>query len=269
MATIFWVEDQLHWKNKFSPILEQGDFDGKPNQLAIYNFAEAAKQKIALTDKDSPPDVALLDARMNGNDQAGFSVSRALRKKWPDIPIIYLSEHAGTDIERDALEQFDAADFIAKHQHNVEQVLCWRIKAVLRQHALGSHSANHDNDTIISGELTIDLNNWNVYWKNIRLMNPGNTLRPLAPTPRKILRELVSCSPRPLTAEQIAENIEADRDKFSYASYRQHIKTLRHSIDAAEGGKGRFIKLCNGGSGIVTFGDKGAYLWKPPRDSRS
>lgn len=269
MASIFWVEDQLHWIKKFSSILEQGDFDGKPNQLAVYNFAEAAKQKIALTDKSSPPDVALLDARMNGNDQAGFSVSSALRKKWPDIPIIYLSEHSGTDIERDALEQFSATDFIAKHQHNVEQVLCWRIKAVLRQQKLGSDTSPNDNDTINSGDLTIDLNSWNVYWKNVRLMNPNNTMRPLAPTPRKILRELVDCSPRPLTATQVAERIEADSEKFSYASYRQHIKTLRRSIDAAEGGKGSFIELCRKGSGIVTFGDEGAYLWKPAGDSLS
>ena len=95
---IFWVEDQSHWIKKFSPILQAEDFDGKPTTLSIHHFAEAAKQKIALTDADTPPDVALLDARMNGNDQAGFSVSNALHKKWPRLPIIYLSEHAGTDI---------------------------------------------------------------------------------------------------------------------------------------------------------------------------
>ncbi len=265
MASIFWVEDQLHWIGKFSSILEQSDFDGKPNQLAVYNFAEAAKQKIALSNKESPPDVALLDARMNGNDQAGFSVSSALRKKWPAVPIIYLSEHSGTDIERDALEQFSATDFIAKHQHNVEQVLCWRIRAVLRQNALGTKTDDSNSNSITSGELTIDLNTWNVYWKTIRLMNPNNNLRPLAPTPRKILRELIECSPRALTAVQVAERIEADIEKFSYASYRQHIKTLRRSFDAAEGGKGKFIELCNNGSGIVTLGDEGAYFWKPPR----
>lgn len=265
MASIFWVEDQLHWINKFSSVLEQGDFDDCPNRVEIYRFAEAAKQQIALRDKQSPPDVALLDARMNGNDQAGFSVSGALQKKWPGIPIIYLSELSGTEIERDALEQFCATDFIAKHQHNVEQVLVWRIKAVLRQRALGNSSESSDNNTLSSGDLTIDLNNWNVYWKNIRLMNPNNTLRPLAPTPRKILRELVDCSPRPLTAFQIAERIELDNEKFSYASYRQHIKTLRRSIDTAEGGQGHFIELCNRGFGIVTLGDEGAYFWKPPK----
>ncbi|MCP4433300.1 MAG: response regulator transcription factor [Gammaproteobacteria bacterium] len=268
MASIIWVEDQLHWINKFSSILEQSDFDGKSNALLIYNFAEAAKQKIALIDKNTPPDVALLDARMNGNDQAGFSVSSALRKKWPDIPIIYLSEHSGTEIERDALEQFSAADFIAKHQNNVEQVLCWRIKAVLRQSALGQQAGSNASDSIVSGDLTIDLSSWNVYWKSVRLMNPSNRLRPLAPTPRKILRELVECSPRPLTAGQIAERIEADVDKFSYASYRQHIKTLRRAIDAAEAADGNFLKLCNKGHGIVTFGDEGAYFWNPPVTDR-
>ena len=262
MASIFWVEDQMHWINKFTSVLEQGEFDHTPNQLAVFNFAEAAKQKIALSDKTTPPDVALLDARMNGNDQAGFSVSAALRKKWPEVPIIYLSEHSGTDIERDALEQFSATDFIAKHQHNVEQVLCWRIKAVLRQNALDGKSTS--SDSIKSVELTIDLNTWDVYWKSVRLMNPNNSKRPLAPMPRKILKELVECSPRPLTAGQITERLDAETEKFSYASYRQHIKTLRRSFDVAEGGDGKFIELCKQGSGIVTFGEEGAYFWKPP-----
>lgn len=263
MATIFWVEDQSHWIKKFSPVLENEDFDGTPNSLTVCNFAEAARQKIALTDKDAPPDVVLLDARMNGNDQAGFSVSNALRKKWPQVPIIYLSEHSGTEIEREALEQFAATDFIAKHQHNVEQVLCWRIKAVMRQKSIGSDLSATIN-VVNSGELTIDLNTWNVYWKGQRLMNPSNAKRPLAPMPRKLLRELVDASPRPLTAIQIAERLDLDLEKFSYASYRQHIKTLRRAFDAVEDGEGQFSKMCINGVGIVTFGDEGAYLWEPP-----
>jgi len=259
MAAIFWVEDQTHWIKKFSAVLETEDFDGKPNSLAIYHFAEAARQKIALLEKDSPPDVALLDARMNGNDQAGFTVSNALRKKWPQLPIIYLSEHAGTDIERAALEQFAAADFIAKHQNNVEQVLCWRIRAVLRQVSIDSDLSTTLN-VITSGELSIDLTSWNVYWKGQRLMNPGNARRPLAPTPRKLLRELVESSPRPLTAGQIAERLDSDVDKFSYASYRQHIKTLRRAFAVVDKD---FGDLCNRGEGIVTFGDEGAYCWVP------
>jgi DNA-binding response OmpR family regulator len=259
MAEIFWVEDQSHWIKKFSAILEAEDFDGKPTTLSIYHFAEAARQKIALTDPDSAPDVALLDARMNGNDQAGFSVSNALRKKWPRLPIIYLSEHAGTDIERAALEQFSATDFIAKHQHNIEQVLCWRIRAALRLASIDSDLSASIN-VVTSGELTIDLNTWNVYWKGQRLMNPSNARRPLAPTPRKLLRELVESSPRPLNAGQIAERLESDAEKFSYASYRQHIKTLRRAFDAVDPG---FIEQCTGGKGIVTFGDEGAYCWVP------
>lgn len=262
MAIIFWVEDQLHWVNKFSAILENEKFDETSNTLLIHRFPEAAKQAIALTNKANPPDVALLDARMNGNDEAGFSVSNVLQKKWPGLPIIYLSEYSGTDIERVALEQYAATDFIAKHQINIESVLCWRIKAVLRQTAVESNKTSPATDMISSAGLTIDLNTWHVYWKDVRLMNPNNVKRPLAPTPRKILRELVECSPRPLTAIQIAQRIDSDSDKFSYASYRQHIKTLRRSIDAAEGGAGTFLEHCKQGFGIVTFGDEGAYCWK-------
>jgi hypothetical protein len=31
-----------------------------------------------------------------------------------------------------------------------------------------------------------------------------------------------------------------------------------------EDGTASFSELCNQGMGIVTFGDEGAYFWKPP-----
>jgi hypothetical protein len=74
------------------------------------------------------------------------------------------------------------------------------------------------------------------------------------------LRELVESSPRPLTAGQIAERLDSDADKFSYASYRQHIKTLRRAFAVVDKD---FGDLCNRGEGIVTFGDEGAYCWVP------
>ncbi len=257
MAVIFWVEDQMHWIKKFSQVLTEADLDGSENELRIHHFAEAAKQAIAQTDAREPPDIALLDARLNGNDQAGFSVSAALRRKWPDLPILYLSEHSGTDIERDALETHSAADFISKQQRNAEQVLCWRLKASLRH-----QQTDNQLNELISGCLRIDLDNWNIYWNDVRLMNPANTRRALAPMPRKLLRELVECSPRPLSTLQMAERLDIDPERFSYAAYRQHIRTLRRSIDAADGGKGDFLERCKAGEGIVTFGDEQAYCWR-------
>lgn len=265
MARIFWVEDQSHWIEKFQRALLSTDFDRDDNVLETFKFPQAAKQWISLAAKADKPDIAILDARMSGADDAGFSVAGALRKKWPGLPIIYLSEHSGTGLERDALEKFGALDFIAKHQRNVEEVLCWRIRAVLRQGTISSSHANSPaEDVLTSGGLTIDLTSWEVYWRKTKLMNPSNAKRPLPPTPRKILRCLVERSPRPVTTTQIAEHLTADLEKFSYATYRQHIKTLRRSFDAAEGGKGSFINKCKNGSGIVTFGDEGAYCWKPP-----
>lgn len=259
MAKLFWVEDQSHWIDRFSAVLKGTDFDGKPTALEVYKFPEAAKQRIALMTDQQKPDLAILDAHMNGSDQAGFSVSRALHKKWPGLPILYLSEHSGTAIEEQAITQTDAQDFIAKHQHNIEAVLCWRIKAVLKKHRTEPQSA----DAVLrSGNVLIDTTSWEVFWKGVKLMNPHNPKRPLAPTPRKILRYLVERSPRPLSTDQIADLLEADLERFSYANYRQHIKTLRMAFDAAEREPGQFSALCQQGLGIVTFGDAHAYCWK-------
>lgn len=262
MASILWVEDQSHWIERFRPVLEATAFDEQPTQVRVFKFAEAACQHIRLADRDDRPDLALLDANMNGNAAAGFSVSRALERKWPGLPVIYLSEYSGTDVEQEAFEGTGAQDFIAKHQRNVESVLCWRIKAVLRKHSIG-RGGTSAGELLQSGELTLDTTTWEVYWRGTKLMNPANTRRPLSPTPRKILRFLVETSPRPLTTLQIAEKLDADPERFSYSSYRQHIRILRHSLDQAMGGQGRFMKLCREGEGIVTFGDEGAYCWKP------
>lgn len=269
MAAIFWVEDQSHWIDKFKPVLENTAFDDAPTQVQVFKFAEAACQHIRMADADKRPDLALLDANMNGNDEAGFSVSRALQRKWPGLPIIYLSEHSGTGIEQQAFETTGAQDFIAKHQLNIESVLCWRIKAALRQSQMmqapsGSVAASATvGDVLQSGDLTLDTVTWEVYWQGQKLMNPANSQRPLAPTPRKILRFLVESAPRPLNTEQIADKLDADLERFSYANYRQHIRTLRLSFDQAMGGQGDFIALCKKGQGIAAFGDEGAYCWKP------
>lgn len=261
MAKIFWVEDHTHWVDKFSDILITTDFDGQDNDLQVFRFSEAACQEIALTDVDNGPDIAILDATMNGNDQAGFSVSSALLRKWPSTPIIFLSEHNGTEIEKDALEHHHALDFISKHQRNVEEVLCWRIKAALRQARIETGEIRSGSDNlIISGDLKIDLDTWEVYWRNTKVMNPDNARRPLAPTPRKILRCLVECSPRPVTTWQIAEALETDPDRYADATYRQHIKTLRRAFNAVSDD---FMELCKSGYGIVTCGEEGAYYWKP------
>lgn len=258
MAEILWVEDQTHWIDRFKPVLEATDFDGQATRVAVFRFAEAASQHIKQADACQAPDVALLDANMNGNDEAGFSVYRALKKKWPDLPVIYLSEHSGTGIEEQAFEDTDVRDFIAKHQPNIEQVLCWRIRAVFRRRQQADQQ-----QSIQQGPLRIDTTTWEVFWQGNKLMNPSNPGRPLGPTPRKILRFLVQASPRPLNTLQIAEHLDADPERFSYANYRQHIRTLRNAFEQASGNTGEFMAACKAGQGIVTFGDEGAYCWRP------
>lgn len=263
MAKIIWVEDQSHWINKFRDILQQAELDDSSNELLLFKFSEAARQFIIKADAEKEqPDIALLDARMNGFDGAGFSVLQALRKKWPEMPIIFLSEHSGTEIEKDAFTEYGVTDFIAKHQVNIEEVLCWRIKAALRQKAVQAQPAQtqSSDDLIISGELKMDLNTWEIYWRGNKLMNPDNPKRPLAPTPRRMLKVLVDHSPRPVTTFQMAEALGLDPDTYQAATYRQHIKTLRRAFEAVDAG---FADACKNDQGITTFGEAGAYCWKP------
>lgn len=269
MKTIFWVEDQYHWIDKFQQVLESANFEvsgvsetltTSKNHLIVHKFVESASQAINhLVEK---PDIVILDADMNGDQDAGLTLSSLVAKKWPLVPVIFLSEHSGTGIEEKVFEHGSSLDFIAKHQQNVEKVLCWRIKALLRQLQLqSSNTQSSSADTMVSGDLVIDLATWNVYWHGNRLMNPNNKLRPLAPTPRKILKFLVEASPRPVSTLQMEQHLESDR--FNYASYRQHIKTLRHSFEQANSvdQKESFIEHCKQGKGIVTFGDEGSYCW--------
>jgi DNA-binding response OmpR family regulator len=267
MATIMWVEDQSHWVDRFRPVLEAAELDDAPTRLQVFRLAEAACQFVQTASDARRPDIALLDANMKGDTGAGFSVSRALQRKWPDVPILYLSEYSGTDVEQEALESAWAQDFIAKHQRNVESVLCWRIRSTLRQARMRATGQTDGGDVIKSGDLTIDTASWTIYWRGTKLMNPADSRRPLAPTPRKILRYLVESSPRPVSTDRMAELLDADPDRFTWGGYRQHVRILRRSFDQAMPGEGRFTALCKTDQGIVAFGDEMAYCWKPVRSN--
>ena len=272
MIKIFWVEDQQHWIDKFRPVLQSNHFaPGEPpplagaeqNRLEVFKQLDAALARIAQTDHSDAPQIALLDASLNGDDDGGYTIARALLKKWPALPIVFLSEHSGTGIEQKAFEEGVSRDFIAKNQRNIEAVLLWRMKALLKDVLAPAAQSR----LLTSGDLSIDLINWEVRWRGNVLMNPANPKRPLAPTPRKILRFLVEASPRPVTTLQMAEWLEADLEKFSYANYRQHIKTLRKSLALAHGDEQAFMDLCRAGDGVATFGADGAYLWKVPAEN--
>lgn len=269
MIKIFWVEDQQHWIDKFRPLLERTDFtpNAEPelpaeqaNRLEVFRYVEPALARIQQTELADAPQIAILDASLHGNDDGGFELSQALLKKWPALPILFLSEHSGTGIEEKAFVEGVTQDFIAKHQRNIEGVLLWRMKALLRNRL---QTSNPQASQLTSGDLSIDLVNWEFFWRGNKLMNPANRQRPLAPMPRKILRFLVEVSPRPLSTLQMADKLDADIEKFSYASYRQHIRVLRHSLAIANGNEEEFINACRAGKYLATFGDEGAYQWKP------
>ncbi len=77
-------------------------------RVEVFRFAEAAYQHIKLADTGDAPGAA---------HRLPLRVQR-------------------TGVEQEAIEEQNAQDFIAKHQRNIEQVLCWRIRATLRQQSM-------------------------------------------------------------------------------------------------------------------------------------
>lgn len=78
-------------------------------EVALARSAEQALPLIA----DQPPDLLLLDLQMPG--LGGIGLCRALKTdpRWQDLPVVFLTAHAGESTEVEGL-QAGAADFIAK-----------------------------------------------------------------------------------------------------------------------------------------------------------
>ena len=62
--------------------------------------------------------------------------------------------------------------------------------------------------------------------------------------------------------------ISAELTYFQIISLTHAIGNLKRAFDAVEDGAASFSELCNQGQGIVTFGDEGAYFWKPPGNNK-
>ncbi|HRT95673.1 MAG TPA: response regulator, partial [Planctomycetota bacterium] len=86
-------------------------------------------------------DVAVVDIRMPGMD--GLGLSRALRARDPELPVILVTAHADLDSARDAL-RLGAYDYIAK-PFDVDDVLLSVARAAERRALLAENRAYQRN----------------------------------------------------------------------------------------------------------------------------
>lgn len=100
--TIFIVDDHESILSSIRAALIDEDFD-----IAIFGSAEELQQEL----EQKQPDLILLDIWLPGMD--GIEALKYLKSRYPNIPVIIMSGHAGVDIAVNAMKA-GANDFLEK-----------------------------------------------------------------------------------------------------------------------------------------------------------
>ncbi|HUT35579.1 MAG TPA: HD domain-containing phosphohydrolase [Planctomycetota bacterium] len=116
-------------------------FPDAEQALAALREAESGPGATDATGHAGEPDVAVVDIRMPGMD--GLELSRELRARDGDLPVIIMTAHADMDSARDAI-RLGAYDYIAK-PFDVDDVLLSVARAAERRALLAENRAHQRN----------------------------------------------------------------------------------------------------------------------------
>lgn len=161
----------------------------------------------------NPYDVIVLDLGLPGLD--GISLCKRLREDArASLPVLMLTSR---DTERDKLSGFEAGadDYLTKPFSLPE--LNARLVALQRR-AIGLHS-----NLLQVADLTLDI--------TTQICRRGGRRIDLTPTGLKLLKRLMSESPKLMSRNEVETAIWGDNPPESDAALRAHIHALRQAID--------------------------------------
>jgi DNA-binding response OmpR family regulator len=175
----------------------------------------------------NPYDVVVLDLGLPGLD--GISLCQRLRADARiGLPVLMLTSR---DTEKDKLSGFEAGadDYLTKPFSLPE--LHARLMALQRR-------ASGDRGQILQvGDLSLDI--------STQVCRRGGRRLELTPTGLKLLRRLMSVSPKLLSRSEVESAIWGDHPPDSDAALRAHIHALRQAID-----KDQAVKLLHTVHGV-------------------
>lgn len=164
------------------------------------------------------PDLVVLDVMLPDLD--GFAVTRRLRERGRDIPVVFLTARDETTDKVQGLT-VGGDDYVTK-PFSLEEVVA-RIRAVLRRTGVAS---GPDTGRIIFHDLELD--------EDAHEVRRGGKLIELSPTEFKLLRYLMLNPNRVLSKAQILDHVWAYDFNGESGIVESYISYLRRKIDAVE-----------------------------------
>ena len=129
-ATILVVDDEESYRNMISAVLEDAGYESI--------IAESGKSALEIVARRQI-DAAVLDLMMPGMD--GRELMNRLKKKIPDVPIIFLTAHGSIPSAVEAIKE-GAADYLTKPLPHVDDLLI-TVNRVLEHRQLKRQSQIH------------------------------------------------------------------------------------------------------------------------------
>jgi two-component system OmpR family response regulator len=164
------------------------------------------------------PDLVVLDVMLPDLD--GFTVTRRLRERGREMPVLFLTARDETSDKVQGLT-VGGDDYVTK-PFSLEEVVA-RIRAVLRR---TGGSGSPDTGRIIFHDLELDEDSHEV--------RRGGTLIELSPTEFKLLRYLMLNPNRVLSKAQILDHVWAYDFHGESGIVESYISYLRRKIDAVD-----------------------------------
>ena len=186
-------------------------------QLRFAGFSVAAVANgndAVLAAEKSNPDIILLDVMLP--DMNGFSVTKAIRAKGIDVPVLFLSAR---DEEADRVTGLTVGgdDYVTK-PFGLDEVVA-RIHAILRR----TKSKDAEASVIEVGEIKIDEDAHDVFVN-------GEVVE-FSPTEYKLLRFLMSNPNRVLTKAQILDHVWEYDFNGEMGIVESYVSYLRKKLD--------------------------------------
>lgn len=197
------------------------------NQLSTHQAANHAQMWQVLQQKI--PDVVILDINMPQRN--GIELCRELREspKYHSIPIIMLTARTSSLDTIVGLET-GADDYVAKPFEPLE--LLSRIRSVVRRSRMAAENAGKHGEELDNGILRqIAFNEWTLDIQNRTLIDKFNTSIPLSNAEFKFLRFMLLHANRPLSRDQLMEEMHGREAGPFDRSIDLQISRIRQKIE--------------------------------------